>query len=606
MSEQDTTMTIRSWLRDRADAAPNPIPIVATVMADLDRVPQRPATPWRRLTSAASGSHLGLPWMPARRWASMTILVVLGLALLALVALLLAGTFHRPPPLGGPFVEVRSAAWSPDGRRVAFYVLDPVTHVNANGVTQYDSPKNLFVMNADGTGLTHLRSAEDTSPVPTVLWSMDGRYLLMTSTDADGSVADVRLVPTDLSTTRDLGALYDPQWSPVADEVEGVTRLGEVVVVGADGSNRRIVMSANAHQVTWSSDGTMLLVTVSEYDGSDDSTIWIVRADGSGKREMTECAGPGGATWAHTATAVVCWRSGTQDLIAVRPDGSPAPLTEIDRVGYGDMAPDGSGLVTPNDQPGIQVIRTDGSTIQLTTDPHDAFPAYSRDGRFVSFWGNRPEGTGLFVVPSGGGEAKLVGRDASIQWQMNNPWQPDPAGAQRLLYIRGRSIVTVDADGSDPQAALPEGAAAASRGNDPVADAVADRIVVLDDGPDRAVYRVGPSKDAAFTIENRSNDPWVVGLWDDVGAGHVDCGTAKPSEGSLGGQVASIRAGEPPPKPALDFVPITCEIGPHTSARIKDVGFVPRGSLEVHVYHVAPALGVGTLSRTIWLEFSPP
>ena len=57
MSEQDA-MTIRSWLRDRADAAPDPMPIVATVMADLDRVPQR--------SRRRRGSDAGVGIFPCR------------------------------------------------------------------------------------------------------------------------------------------------------------------------------------------------------------------------------------------------------------------------------------------------------------------------------------------------------------------------------------------------------------------------------------------------------------------------------------------------------------------------------------------------------------
>ena len=152
MNEQET-MTIRSWLRDRADAAPDPMPIVASVIADLDRVPQRRATPWRRVARTLDGTRLTLPWAPARRWATATMLVVLSLLLLVLVALLLAGTVHGPPPLGGPFADVRSAAWSPDGKRLAFYVFDPVSRVDASGATQYDTPKTLYVMAEDGSGL---------------------------------------------------------------------------------------------------------------------------------------------------------------------------------------------------------------------------------------------------------------------------------------------------------------------------------------------------------------------------------------------------------------------------------------------------------------------
>ena len=80
---------------------------------------------------------------------------------------------------------------------------------------------------------------------------------------------DVRSVASDGSTTVDLGPFWDTKWSPTGDEIEGLTQSGDLVVVGADGSNRDVVTD-KANQATWSADGRYLLVWRGEYNGSDD------------------------------------------------------------------------------------------------------------------------------------------------------------------------------------------------------------------------------------------------------------------------------------------------------------------------------------------------
>src|SRR6478736_5960364 len=115
----------------------------------------------------------------------------------------------------------------------------------------------------------------------------------MTNVPADpvDSELALRTVASDGSATVHLGTLLDPKWSPVASELEGVTASGDVVVVRADGSHRRVVVTGNAHQVSWSTDGRSLLVTRGEYDGSDDSTVWLVPGGRIGRpRELPSSA----------------------------------------------------------------------------------------------------------------------------------------------------------------------------------------------------------------------------------------------------------------------------------------------------------------------------
>lgn len=130
-------------------------------------------------------------------------------------------------------------AVSPDGSRIAAI----------GRCTPEDRDNGVYVMDADGR---NLRLAVP-GPVEMALpaWSPDGRWIAAV---LDGRVS---VAPADGGEIRALGPGADPSWSPdgawlaFADSIPGEERTWGVFVVRADGSGRRLVFR-NTGQGTWS------------------------------------------------------------------------------------------------------------------------------------------------------------------------------------------------------------------------------------------------------------------------------------------------------------------------------------------------------------------
>ena len=125
MSIDRPTSRSGGWLRDRADAGSRPAPIVASVMAELDRVPQRRPRPWERRWGR--DLPMSIP-APGYRWAgALGLIVVAVLALLVVVAFLAASRRHAALAARRPCGRSpRRRSWSRDGSHLAFVVDDQV------------------------------------------------------------------------------------------------------------------------------------------------------------------------------------------------------------------------------------------------------------------------------------------------------------------------------------------------------------------------------------------------------------------------------------------------------------------------------------------------
>jgi WD40 repeat protein/HYR domain-containing protein len=237
-------------------------------------------------------------------------------------------------------------SFSADGRQIAF----------SRWVAGERNLANIFVMAADGSGLTELEGpAFDAEPS----WSPDGRQIAFVSMrdgnneiyvmNADGS-AQTRL-------TNDPAPDATPSWSPDGRQI-AFARGGDIYVMAPDGSGVTRVTDHPAFdgEPTWSPDGRQIVFR-SDRDGN--AEIYVMGADGSAPTRLTNHpAFDGVPSWSPIGLiAFQSHRDGPARIYVMNTDGSdprrvtsnPFPFSPDSRPRWGpwlDQTPPQLALVS--------------------------------------------------------------------------------------------------------------------------------------------------------------------------------------------------------------------------------------------------------------------
>ena len=250
-------------------------------------------------------------------------------------------------------------AWSPDGSKIA-----------------YDSEYGIQVMNADGTGKTSLGGGNGDG----LTWSPDGTKIAY-GRDSQIWVRNVNGYAETNLTNNFIGHdVMHPAWSPDGSKIAYAANYDgdyEILVINADGSGVTLLTSNGRADLRpdWSPDGSKIVFA--SYRDSSEPEIYVMNADGTGQTNITNNPSYDQyPAWSPDGTkiAFASYRSGPIDIYTMNPDGTG--VTRITRDGSNNFYPDWQAVAAGNYSPtvnaGDDVSGNEGSAINLSGSGSDA------------------------------------------------------------------------------------------------------------------------------------------------------------------------------------------------------------------------------------------
>lgn len=195
-------------------------------------------------------------------------------------------------------------AWSPGGTRIA-YTSDEV----GNG--------SIYVVRADGREPRAILVGESGRGAFHPAWSPDGKWLALAREVNENHETDLYLVRPDGTGLHKLlerpGTETGPSWSPDGSTIvfsgsesrpgESGARESIFTVAVAGGEVKRLTTGDHDIDPVWSPDGTQLVLERSPIvaAGTDERRVWVMDADGTNARPITDRCGQCGPDWQRVA-----------------------------------------------------------------------------------------------------------------------------------------------------------------------------------------------------------------------------------------------------------------------------------------------------------------
>jgi Tol biopolymer transport system component len=332
-------------------------------------------------------------------------------------------------------------SYSPDGTQIIF-----------NSDMEKEN-NDVYLMNADGSGLRKMTDGPGWDASPPNCWSPDGTQVLLLS-DNNGGKENIYVMniepfaPRRVARKIESDQPLDPAYSPDGEKI--VYALpNEIRILDTKSQTEKTVYKiSSASSLSFSPDGSKLLFHARIEENTE---ICSVNVDGSGfanlsqnpSRDMAPAYSPDGTRIAFAASRA----SGTStfEIYVMNADGSDPRLVFGDRAisSAPTWAPDGKTIVFANDREGGRIgnfelfsVSVDGGPERRLTDRprYDVDPAFSPDGRRIAFVSNTDGNAEIYVMNADGSGILRLTRDSGNDFYPH--WSPDGA---TLIFASDRS-----------------------------------------------------------------------------------------------------------------------------------------------------------------------
>jgi TolB protein len=201
--------------------------------------------------------------------------------------------------------SISNPTWSPDGKKVAFTGIQSVTEQEQSSDSSASPAAyhiDIYLMNPDGSGKTRLTKTQEEEG--SAAWSPEGEKLAFPR--GSSGHEDLYVMNSDGSEltkpTSTAAGEYGPTWSPDGKKIafsawDAGGPGGGIFVVSSVGTHKiHLFKGETSGPIAWSPDGEKIAFS-DRAPGGPSSGIFVVNSDGSGLKKLANVATASGPTW---------------------------------------------------------------------------------------------------------------------------------------------------------------------------------------------------------------------------------------------------------------------------------------------------------------------